>query len=288
MARVLITGGAGRVGTYLRTGMSDLGWTVRCLDLHITDDPGDAEWITGDIADEAVLAAAMADVDVVIHLAAIPAEDHFAAILHTNIDGTYHVFEAAVRAGVPRVLFASTNHAVGYYQRAAFADRPLGVGERTRPDTFYGVSKVFGEALGSYYHDRHGLQVACVRIGACDTEPRTRRMLDTWFSPGDAVRLFHALATVPDLGYEIVFGVSANPTAWADPEPGRRLGYVPQDDSSVFADRFADVPRDPDDPEVRYLGGDFTTATPPGSGPSSDRDSGRGSDRDSGPSSLTS
>lgn len=207
----------------------------------------------------------MADVDVVIHLAGIPAEDQFARILHANIDGTQKVFEAAVHAGVPRVLFASTNHVVGYYERSAFRNRRLGTGERTRPDTFYGVSKVFGEAIGSYYHDRHGLQVACVRIGAFEREPQTRRMLDTWFSPDDAVRLFHALAVAPNLGYDIVFGVSANRTAWADLEPGRRLGYEPRDDSSVFAARFAGEPadsHDPDDPEVRYLGGDFTTATP--------------------------
>jgi uronate dehydrogenase len=260
--RILITGGAGGVGTFLRTGLAALGWTVRCLDLRVPDDPGAAEWVAGDVTDEATVLAAMADVDVVIHLAGIPVEDHFAAILHANIDGTYQVFDAAVRAGVPRVLYASTNHVVGYYQRSTFADRPLGTEERTRPDTLYGVSKALGEALGSYYHDRHGLQVACVRIGALLPEPRTRRMLDTWFSPADAVRLFHALATAPSLGFEIVYGVSANPTAWADPEPGRRLGYEPQDDSSVFAHRFAGEPVDPDDPEVRYLGGDFTTATP--------------------------
>ncbi|WP_194894218.1 NAD-dependent epimerase/dehydratase family protein [Catenulispora pinisilvae] len=260
--RILITGGAGGVGTFLRTGLAGLGWTVRCLDLRIPDDPGDAEWVVGDITDPSTVLAAMADVEVVIHLAGIPMEDHFAAILHANIDGTRHVFEAAVRAGVPRVLYASTNHVVGYYERSAFANRRLGIDERIRPDTLYGVSKVLGEALGSYFHDRHGLEVACVRIGACLPEPRTRRMLDTWFSPADAVRLFHALAGVPDLGYEIVYGVSANPTAWADLEPGRRLGYEPQDDSSVFAQRFLGQQGDPDDPEVRYLGGDFTTAVP--------------------------
>jgi len=261
--RMLITGAAGGVGTFLRTGLAELGWRLRCLDLRIPDDPGEAEWIVGDIGDEAALDAALADVDVVVHLAAIPVEDHFDAILHANIDGTYRVFDAAVRAGVPRVLFASSNHTVGYYERAEFAGRRIGIEARPRPDTFYGVSKVFGEALGSFYHDRHGLQVACVRIGACCARPLTRRMLDTWFSPGDAVRLFHALATVPDLGYEIVYGVSANRTAWGDLEASRRLGYEPRDDSSVFADLFAHEPVDPDDPEVRFLGGDFTTATPP-------------------------
>ncbi|ACU74013.1 NAD-dependent epimerase/dehydratase [Catenulispora acidiphila DSM 44928] len=260
--RMLITGAAGGVGTFLRTGLAALGWQLRCLDLRMPDDPGGAEWIVGDISDAATLDAAMAGIDVVIHLAAIPIEDHFDAILHANIDGTYRVFDAAARAGVPRFLFASSNHAVGYYERSSLGNGRIPADARTRPDTFYGVSKVFGEAIGSFYHDRHGLQVACVRIGACYAEPKTRRMLDTWFSPGDAVRLFHTLATTPDLGYEIVYGVSANRTAWGNLDSARRLGYEPQDDSSAFADRFANQPIDPDDPEVRYLGGDFTTATP--------------------------
>lgn len=262
LGRMLITGAAGGVGTFLRTGLAELGWHLRYLDLRVPDEPGDGEWIVGDISDEAILDAALADVDVVVHLAAIPVEDHFDAILHTNIDGTYQVFDAAVRAGVPRLLFASSNHAVGYYERSEFAGRRIGTEARPRPDTLYGVSKVFGEALGSFYHDRFGLQVGCVRIGACYSRPRTRRMLDTWFSPGDAVRLFHALATAPELGYEIVYGVSANQTAWGNLDTARRLGYEPQDDSSVFADLFADQPIDPDDPEVRFLGGDFTIATP--------------------------
>lgn len=265
MGRVLITGAAGGVGTFLRTGLAGLGWRVRCLDLRVPDDPGGAEWIVGDITDASGLEgldAATADVDVVIHLAAIPVEDHFEAILRTNIDGTHRVFAAAARAGVPRFLFASTNHTVGYYERAQFADRRIGMEARPRPDTFYAVSKVAGEALGSYYHDRHGMQVACVRIGACYVRPLTRRMLDTWLSPGDAVRLFHALATAPELGYEIVYGVSANRSAWGNLEPARRLGYEPQDDSAAFAGLFAHEPIDPEDPEVRYLGGDFTVATP--------------------------
>ena len=264
--RVLITGAAGGVGTFLRTGLPGLGWTVRGFDLVLPDDVGDAEWVVGDVTDSDAIEAAMKDIDVVIHLAGIPLEDHFAKILHSNIDGTYQVFDAAVRAGVPRVLYASSNHAVGYYERAAYRDSDIGVEVRPRPDTYYGVSKVFGEALGSFYADRHGLEIACVRIGSCFAEPSSRRMLDTWLSPADAVRLFHALATAPGLRYEIVYGTSANFSAWWDLEPARRLGYEPQDDSGVFAakiDAADGAVVDPQDPEFRYLGGKFTTFVPP-------------------------
>jgi len=264
--RILITGAAGRVGTFLRTGLAELGWTIRGFDLVMPEDPGSARWFIGDIGDPAALDAAMRDTDVVVHLAAIPVEDRFERILKTNIDGTYQVFDAAVRAGVPRVLAASSNHAVGYYECADYRDTPIGVDVLPRPDTFYGVSKAFMESIGSYYADRHGLRVACVRIGSCFAEPRSRRMLDTWLSPGDATRLFHALATAPDLRYEIVYGISANKTAWWDLENARRLGYDPQDDSDIFAERIeaaATVDADPTDPEYRYLGGRFTTILPP-------------------------
>jgi uronate dehydrogenase len=263
--RILITGAAGGVGTFLRTGLPELGWTVRGFDLVTPPEPGPVEWRAGDIGDPEALDAAMHDVDVVIHLAGIPSEDRFERILRANIDGTYQVFEAAVRNKVPRILTASSNHAVGYYERADYQDAPIGVDVRPRPDTYYGVSKVFMEAIGSFYADRHGLRVACVRIGSCFAEPTSRRMLDTWLSPADGVRLFHALATTPDLGYEIVYGISANKTAWWDMEPARRLGYEPQDDSDVFAAKVeagaTGVP-DPEDPEYKYLGGRFTTYVP--------------------------
>src|SRR6266568_7344319 len=143
--RVLITGAAGGVGTFLRAGFADLGWLVRGFDLVVPADadvaaPADAdpvEWVAGDVTDAAALIAALAGVDVVIHLAGIPGEDHFAKHLHANIDGTYQVFEAARAAGVPRVLYASSNHAVGYHERADFPAGPIGVDVRPRPDTYY-------------------------------------------------------------------------------------------------------------------------------------------------------
>ncbi|GAA2045073.1 NAD(P)-dependent oxidoreductase [Catenulispora yoronensis] len=264
--RILITGAAGGVGTFLRAGLPELGWAVRGFDLVTPPDPGPVEWRTGDVGDPAALDAAMSGVDVVVHLAGIPVEDRFDRILKTNIDGTYQVFDAAVRNDVPRVITASSNHAVGYYERADYQDTLIGTDVRPRPDTYYGVSKVFMEAIGSFYADRHGLEVACVRIGSCFQEPRSRRMLDTWLSPADGVRLFHALATAPDLRYEIVYGLSANKTAWWDLEPARRLGYEPQDDSDAFAakvEALATDSYDPEDPEYKYLGGRFTTHVPP-------------------------
>lgn len=261
MKSVLITGAAGRVGTVLRTGLAELGWAVRGYDIQAPTEADGTEWIVADIADAAALAEAMDGVDAVVHLAGIPDEDEFARLLRTNIDGTFQVFEAARLAGVRRIVYASSNHAVGYHERADL----IGVEVRPRPDTYYGVTKVFGEALASFYADRHEISVACVRIGSCFPRPTSVRMLGSWLSPGDAVRLFQALLTAADLDYEVVYGISANTRSWWDLEPARRLGYRPVDDAEAHAAEVlaACGPLADDDPDAVYLGGRFTTHVPP-------------------------
>jgi uronate dehydrogenase len=197
-------------------------------------DPGEP-YTPVDLTDDDALdtlTESMAGATAVVHLAAIPHEDTWEALLRTNIDGTYRVLEAARRAGVRRVVLASSCHAVGFYpwSGTAPADRPV------RPDTFYGVSKAAGEALGSLYADRHGLQVVSLRIGACIDRPLTTFDLGIWLSPGDAVRLVDAALRGPVDGPTVVYGTSANTRAWWDLTGARALGYAPQDDAEQFAD----------------------------------------------------
>lgn len=248
---VLITGAAGGVGSFLCQGLPALGWRLRCLDL--VRPAGPLDWVTGDITDPGLLDTALDGVEAVIHLAGIPGEDTFQKLLDANINGTYQVFEAARRAGARRVLYASSNHAVGCHPwgQELAADAPV------RPDSLYGVSKAFGEALGRYYADRHGMAVGCLRIGSCFERPTQPRHLATWLSPGDAVRLADALLRAADLRYAVVNGISANTRAWWSLSTARALGYAPQDDAEAYA---ADVlagsgQLDPADPEFRFVGG---------------------------------
>ena len=104
---------------------------------------------------------ATAGIDCVVHLAGQSTEAEWEKVLPLNIEGCYNVFEAARRSGVKRIVFASSNHAVGFHRRERFIDDTV----LPRPDTRYGVSKVFGEALGRLYADKYGLSVACLRIG---------------------------------------------------------------------------------------------------------------------------
>jgi hypothetical protein len=201
---------------------------------------------------------ACAGADAVIHLGGVSGEGPWDRIIEINIQGTYTVFEAARRAGVPRVIFASSNHAVGFTPRSAF---PAADYAFPAPDTYYGVSKVTGEALASMYHDRYGLDAICLRILSCFERPLTTRMLSTWLSPDDAGRLFEACLTAERPGFRVAFGVSANTRGgWVRLDEARALGYEPRDDAEdyageVIADHGAP---DPGDPVFAYLGGEFT------------------------------
>jgi uronate dehydrogenase len=235
---VLVTGAAGAIGTALRAGLPAHGWRVRGLDLARPDPRGDGEEaLVGDVLDPPLLESAVQGVAAVVHLASLPDEAPLEAVLPSHVLSTGAVLEAARRAGVRRVVLASSNHAVGRTPRPATG--VLGVDVRPRPDTFYGVGKVAMEALGSLYADRYGLEVVALRIGSFGERPTSERQLGTWLSPGDGVRLVQAALTAPDVSYAVCWGVSANTRSWWDPAPGRALGYLPQDDAEAYAQEVA-------------------------------------------------
>jgi len=250
MKRIVLTGAAGGVGTLLRPALRGVADEVRLVDLKPVDAGAGEVVMTGDLTDLAFARRALADCDACVHLAGIPEEDTFDAMLHSNVRGTWTVFEAARREGCGRVVFASSNHATGFYP----IDQRIGPDVLVRPDSYYGVSKVFGEALGSLYHDKFGLRVACLRIGGARPKPVDERDLSIWLSPGDLGRLVVACLTSPELEFAIVYGASRNTRGWWDLEPGRRLGYEPQDDAEVYANEVRRIP------PFKFQGGDKFTA----------------------------
>lgn len=258
---VLVTGAAGLIGTVLRDGLPERGWVVRGLDVvPVTEPRPGEEHVVGDATDLDVVLGAARGATAVVHLAAIATESTWPVIARTNIDSAYCALEAARRAGVGRVVLASSNHATGY------TPRPDGVLLREedappRPDTYYGVSKVTMEALGSLYADRYGLDVVCLRIGSAFPRPTTTRQLSTWLSPGDTVRLVDAALRTPSPGFRVVWGVSANTRNWWDLTAARALGYEPADDAEIYADELIAAHGEPDltDPVHARVGGEYAT-----------------------------
>ncbi|SEQ70966.1 NAD dependent epimerase/dehydratase family protein [Lentzea xinjiangensis] len=267
-ARILITGAAGGVGTLMRTRLAAEGRVLRLLDiaeLPAAADGENVELVQASVTDMAAVEAAMEDVDAVIHLGGHSLEEPWEKILRVNIDGTHTVLEAARRQGVRRMVLASSNHAVGYVERAG---GEAGDYAFPRPDTYYGVSKVAMEALGSLYADRYGMDVIAIRIGSCFEKPRDVRMLSTWLSPDDGARLFEACLSAESPGFRVVWGVSANTRGWFSLDEARKLGYEPRDDSEVHAAEVLEQhggELDPSSYAAKYVGGawcgpDFDTA----------------------------
>ncbi len=259
MSVIVITGAAGLVGSMLRPRLARPGRTLRVLDIApLTAGPGE-EAIQASVTDMDAMTAACQGADAVIHLAGIPGEASWPRILEANINGSYVTFEAARRAGTPRVIFASSNHAVGFTPRSAF---PVPDYAFPAPDTYYGVSKASVESLAAMYHHRYGLDAICVRILSCFPRPTGVRMLSTWLSPDDAGRLFEACLTAGRPGFRVIFGVSANTRGgWVSLAEAKALGYEPQDDAEAFAAEIIATRGEPDpanDPALRYLGGEFT------------------------------
>ena len=258
MKRVLITGAGGKIGTSLREGLRK-HYELRLLDRtpQAPGGPGE-EVLTADLNDRPATEAAMRGVDGVVHLGAIPSEAPFDAIVSGNITTTYSVYEAARRAGVRRVVFASSNHATGFYPAA----ETIGPEHPVRPDTFYGVSKVVGEVLGRLYADKYGLEVVCLRIGSFASRPRSHRQLATWLSPRDCLQLVHRSLEAPGVGFGIVYGVSANTRRFWRDDAETLLGYRPEDDSEAFAGDVEGPP--PGEPTLADLrqGGPFVEEDP--------------------------
>ncbi|MEW2496361.1 NAD(P)-dependent oxidoreductase [Streptomyces nodosus] len=259
---VLLTGAAGGLGTLMRGLLPRYGYELRLLDLRPIEDEPDA--VVADLSDRAALREAVRGVDAIIHLAGISVESTFEKILKANIEGTYNLYEAAREEGVRRIVFASSNHAVGFTPHPRGDEPLIPIDTPRRPDTFYGLSKSFGEDLAQLYWDKHGLETVSVRIGSCFPEPTSVRMLSVWMSPGDGARLFHAALTAEHVGHTVVHGSSANTRLWWDLTSARALGYQPQDDSEPYAERLIaeQGELDPDNPDHAHLGGHFVTNPP--------------------------
>jgi uronate dehydrogenase len=248
LKRLLLTGAAGRIAAAVRPVLRELAG-----ELVLTDkvEPGELEpcerFEHADLADPGPWESLATGCDAVLHLGAVADEAAFDVLAGPNLHGAFHVYEAARRAGVRRVVVASSGRATGFYRTGERLD-----GDTTpRPDGLYGATKAFSEALGRVYADKFGLEVVALRIGTFTQRPRTTRELSTWLSPGDAGRLVRAALTAPVDGFLAVYGRSANTRGWWELPPA--LGYAPLDDSEDYA---GDV--EPDD-GIPFQGGLATT-----------------------------
>ena len=254
MKTILITGASGDVGTHLRRELAGK-YVLRVSDLRPLKKINKEEhFVRADISKMSDALRITRGVDAIVHLGGYSVEGPWEGILNANIVGCYNVFVAARRNGVKRILFPTSNHAVGFYPRSQTIDHKV----YTRPDSRYGVSKVFGEALGSLYADKYGMQVFCMRIGNVNPVPIDKRRLSILFTPRDLAQLVTIGIEHPDIRFEIVYGISGNKRAWYDNANAFRLGYRPQDDSEKWAAEILAKEKPGGDPVAeKFQGGVF-------------------------------
>lgn len=230
--RILLTGAAGGVGARLRKLLPAIYPDLVLSDLKRPDDLSASEtFIAADLADLDQVKKAVEGIDGIIHLGGFSVEGPWETILNANIIGTYNLFEAARLAGVKRVVFASSNHVMGFHPRSETIDTEAII----KPDTRYGVSKAFGEALGALYAYKHGIGVLSIRIGNVGEEPLDERRLAIWLKTEDLVSLIRIGLEREGLVYEVVYGMSDNKRAWWDNSRAVALGYKPTGRSEDYA-----------------------------------------------------
>ncbi len=250
--RILLTGAAGALGGVVRAGLAGSYGLVRCTDIVEMEPPGDREeTIVADLADLAEVRELTLGIDAIVHLGGETSDTTWDRIHNANILGAANLFGTASTNGVKRIIFASSNHVVGFHANSLRIDNSATV----RPDTIYGASKAFGEAIAHVYAAKTDMRVLCIRIGTCTERPHDVRSLSTWLSYGDLMRLVR-VGLNADYQFETIYGVSANTRSLWDDPIASRLGYQPVDD----AERYAGTVTQMADGDDAFHGGEFIRA----------------------------
>ena len=258
MKRIVLTGAAGRLGSYLREPLSKLAEELISSD--IAEDIGklysNERYMKADLAEMDDIMPLLKDADMVVHFGAYVDEGPFEKLLGPNFIGAYNIWEAAFQNGLKRVVYASSIHAVGMYPKNEF----IGTDVPHRPDTFYGLAKCFAEDLGSLYWDKRGLESVHMRILSC-AQVTNPRAVGSWLSYDDLIQLVEKSVTTPVTGFSIVYGVSNNDRAPVDNNNAGHLGYCPKDNAEQFAKEIyaANPPLDPQNIGDYCHGGPFAS-----------------------------
>lgn len=259
--RVLLTGAAGGLGKVLRETLVPYADVLRLSDITpmaaATSDR--EEVVCCDLSDKNAVDDLVNGCDAIVHFGGVSVERPFEEILEANIRGIFHIYEAARRHGARRVVFASSNHVIGFYGQ----NEKIDAHALRRPDSYYGLSKSYGEDVASFYFDRYGIETVSIRIGSSFPEPLNRRMMATWLSYRDLTDLIGRALYTRDVGHTVVYGASDNKDDWWDNRYAAHLGFKPQDTSEIFREKVeTQPPYAAHDPALLYQGGAFTAAGP--------------------------
>ena len=256
---ILLTGASGKLGRMLATELSAAGHTLRLTDIARFREalPPNCTFTQLDLNEGLGLVRLAEGCGTILHFGGISVEKPFEEVLGPNLRGLYHVYEAARREGA-RVVFASSNHSIGFHNRPAGNAERLDLDCAFRPDGYYGLSKAYGELMGRMYWDKHGVENVNVRIGSCFPKPINRRMLATWLSYADLARMMKAIIAADRVGHAVIWGASNNPETYWGKDHRDRIGWTPQDSAEDYRAEVGHISSD-DPVEERYQGGSYTS-----------------------------
>ncbi|WP_421993659.1 NAD-dependent epimerase/dehydratase family protein [Roseococcus sp.] len=254
---VLLTGASGNLGRHLAKSLGALGWKLRLTDITPFPDPlpEGAVFVKADLNDGVALLRQAEGCGAILHFGGVSVERPFEEVLGPNLRGLYHVYEAARHEGA-RVVFASSNHSIGFHERPQGNQAKLDFDGDFRPDGYYGLSKAYGELMGRMYWDKHGVENVNLRIGSCFAKPIDRRMLSTWLSYADLTRLIERCVVAERSGHAVIWACSNNPATYWGEDHRARIGWAPQDSAEPFRAEVEHITADP--VTERYQGGGYT------------------------------
>ena len=265
---VLLTGASGALGRMLTRELAAAGFTLRLTDIQPFQDPlpPGASFVKADLNEALAIVRQAEGCSTILHFGGVAVERPFEEIIGPNLRGLYHVYEAARREGA-RVVFASSNHTIGFHERPQENAARLDYDCQFRPDGYYGLSKAYGELMGRLYWDKHGVENVNVRIGSCLPKPNNARGLSTWLSYPDLARMMIRCILAERVGHAVIWGASANPASWWAKDHRDRIGWAPRDSAEVYRARLEGVLH-PDEVGRRHQGGafcvaDYSRPTPP-------------------------
>ena len=257
LKKIVLTGASGRLGSYLREPLSSITEKLISLDIQPLGKTLKNETFERvDLSNYNEIERVLKQTDLIVHFGAYSNEGPFSDILETNIVGSFNIWKAAKKNGVNRVIFASSIHSVGMHKSSALVSSTA----MHRPDTFYGLSKCFGEDLGRMYWDKYAIECLCIRILSC-AKVTSNRALGTWLSYEDLIRIVLKSTKIKNLGFEIIYGVSNNKRSPVNNENATKLGFSIKDNAETFIkDLLKKSTLDETKPGDTYLGGPFAIA----------------------------
>ena len=258
--RLLITGASGALGSHCRKHLKGIARIIRVTDklkLTASETNQSEEIMSCDLSNYEAVLEVTKGCDGILHFGGQATEADWNTVRDSNIEGLYNLYETARLNGCKRIFFASSIHAIGFHPLTKTIDDEAAI----RPDTLYGASKAFGEALARMYFEKFGIETACVRIASCQPTPQNYRMLATWFSYNDLVELVKSVFQVPILGCPIIYGVSNNDRKWANNDAVKFLGWSPSDNANDYREKIAQEMEEPasTSDDFNFIGGPFVS-----------------------------